>query len=91
MSDDDIETIEDIDPDAVGFNGESRAVYVQDGDETVVYSGDEVCFNCPSDSIGVAVATLVNDRVIHSPVCEQCFETEFEQGNFKEIEIRYYD
>jgi len=85
------ETIDDIDPDEVGFATGGSQVTVEDGENVVVYMENDECHRCFRDSVGVVVATTSNGEVIHHAICRRHVEQLDEMDNTMEYEIRYYD
>jgi len=92
MGDDyDGETIDDIDPDEVGFSVGGGQVTIQDGNDLVVYVGDDECHRCPRDSVGVVVAQLEDGECIHHPVCETHLTRMQESDETLDFEVRSYE
>lgn len=93
MADDeyDGETIDDIDPDEVGFDAGTRQVTVQDGNDVVVYVEGDDCHRCPRDAVGVVVAPTGNGDVVHHAVCEPHLTEYQEKDDTMNFEFRAYE
>lgn len=93
MSDDDYdgETIDDIDPDEVGFTTDGKQVTVQDGEDLMVYVGDDRCHRCTRDSTGVVVADVGDGEKIHHPICEVHLKLMENSDETMEYEFRAYE
>lgn len=62
-------------------------VTVQDGEDTIIYSSDSLCYYCGEDTTGVVVADTFAGRV-HGAMCERHIdELKFKS---REIEVRYF-
>lgn len=66
-------------------------VVVQDGDESVVYTGGTECSYCPRESTGVVVSKTDDGRTLHRPVCEKCLAELEDDDSAMDFEFKPYD